>query len=275
MRRCHLHLISDSTGETVSSVARAVFVQFDDVEPIEHSWSLVRTQSQIDKVLAAIKAQPGIVLYTLVGTELQQSLADGCRILNVPCIPVLDQVINGVSAYLGVDSGHVPGRQHVLDEDYFARIDAMQFVLAHDDGQALHDVHLADVILVGVSRTSKTPTCVYLANRGVRAANVPYVPDLGLPEDVLRAEQSLVVGLTTSPENLVQVRRSRLQSLDQVADTDYVDLDAVRAEVRAAKRLFAAQGWPVIDVARRSIEETATAVLTLYRNRHDRRKHKR
>lgn len=267
MRNFHLHLISDSTGETVSTVSRAVAALFKDVDPIEHSWSLIRTTSQIDKVLAGIREHPGVVLYTLVGDELQVALSEGCRLLGVPCISVLDQVIDGFSAYLGAEQQHRPGGQHALDKDYFDRMDAIQFTLHHDDGQLLGEVHNADVILVGVSRTSKTPTSLYLANRGIKVANVPLVPGYDPPEQVMAAEKPLIIGLTSHPEALVQVRRSRLKSMNAQHETDYIALEAVRTEVRKARRLFSERGWPVIDVSHRSIEETAAEILALHRSR--------
>lgn len=267
MRSFHLHLISDSTGETVSTAARAAVSMFKDVDAIEHSWSLVRTRGQIEKVLGAIKDHPGMVFYTLVEPDLEEALQDGCRKMNIPCIPVLEQVVSALSAYLGATVGHQPGSQHVLDEEYFSRIEAMQFVLAHDDGQSLHDIAQADVILLGVSRTSKTPTCFYLANRGIKAANIPLVPGHPVPEEIFDTHESLIVGLTTTPERLIQIRHNRLRSMGEDSETDYVEAGAVRDEVNEAKRLFAVRKWPVIDVSRRSIEETAAEVLALHRQR--------
>ena len=267
MRSFHLHLISDSTGETVSIVARAAVSMYEDVDAIEHSWSLVRMRGQIERVLGAIKDHPGVVFYTLVEPDLEEALLDGCHKMNIPCIPVLEQVTSALSAYLGASAGHQPGRQHVLDEEYFGRIEAMQFVLAHDDGQSLRDIAEADVILLGVSRTSKTPTCFYLANRGIKAANIPLVPGHPVPEELFDAHESLVVGLTTTPERLIQIRRNRLRSMREDSETDYVNAGAVRDEVNEAKRLFATRKWPVIDVSRRSIEETAAEVLALHRQR--------
>jgi hypothetical protein len=268
-KRYHLHLISDATGETINSVARAALAQFDGIDVSEHMWPLVRTGRQLDKAVAAVESHPGVVLYTLVNKELRERLKASCRALGVPCVPVLEPLIAVLSSHFGVASRDQPGRQHVLDAEYFARIDAIHFVLAHDDGQSAQSLNDADVVLVGVSRTSKTPTCFYLANRGIKAANVPIVPGMPLPQALLAAEKPLVVGLTNSPDRLVQVRRNRLLMLNQAADTDYVDLDQVRAEVAAARRLFSERRWPVIDVTRRSIEETAAAILQLYQERQE------
>jgi len=259
----HLHLVSDATGETINSVARACLVQFKGVEPIEHVWSLIRTASQMDRVLAGITAHPGPVLFTLVNDDLRARLMEGCRHLAVPCIPVLDPVIHALAAHFGVGISGQPGLQHVLDASYFQRIDAMNFALDHDDGHATRQLAEADVVLVGVSRTSKTPTAIYLANRGIKAANVPYVPGLPLPPELFKLERTLVVGLTKDPARLVQIRRQRLNlGQDEPGDSDYVDLDSVRREVTEARRLFTREGWMVIDVTRRSIEETAATIIT-------------
>jgi regulator of PEP synthase PpsR (kinase-PPPase family) len=269
MNAFHLHLVSDATGETINSVARACLVQFEDAEPAEHHWSLIRTGRQMAKVLEGIRENPGLVLFTLVNEELRTALQEGCRKLQVPCIPVLDPVIGALASYLGRQSRGLPGRQHELDAEYFGRIDAMSFALAHDDGQSSWDYNEADVILVGVSRTSKTPTCIYLANRGIKAANVPIVPDFPVPPELLAAKRPLVVGLTKDPNQLIQVRRNRLRMLSQQEETDYVDPDLVRKEVLQARRLCGQHGWPIIDVSRRSIEETAATImqmLTQHRN---------
>jgi regulator of PEP synthase PpsR (kinase-PPPase family) len=265
--RFHLHLVSDATGDTVHSVARACLVQFEDAEPIEHIWSMVRTKSQVERVITAVRANPGMVLYTLVDETLRQPLVEGCRRLQVPAIPVLDPVIGALASYLGRQSRGLPGQQHLLDSEYFQRIDAMTFALAHDDGQSAWGLNEADVILVGVSRTSKTPTCIYLANRGIKAGNVPVVPGMALPPELFAATRPLVVGLTNDPERLIQVRRNRLSTLHQDDRTDYTDLEAVREEVATARRLFSERHWPVIVVTRRSIEETAAAILKLLARR--------
>lgn len=264
VKRFHLHLVSDATGETVSSVARACLVQFENVEAIPHLWWLVRTQGQVERVIAGIEANPGMVLATVLDSGVRGVLEEACRHLHVPCIPVLDPIMAALSGYLDSEFGAQPGRQHVLDAEYFKRIDAMHFTLAHDDGQMLHDLDDADVVLVGVSRTSKTPTCMYLANRGIKAANIPLVPGIAPPSELLTAKGPLIVGLTKEPKSLTDIRRSRLRFLNQSDETDYADLDRVKEEVAHARRLFAHQGWPVIDVSRRSIEEASAAILQLY-----------
>src|SRR3954454_8408820 len=267
LNRFHLHLVSDSTGDTVHSVARACLVQFEGAQAIEHVWSMVRTRSQMERVIAGIDVNRGLVLFTLVNDTLRQLLQEGCRRLQVPSISVLDPVIRELASYLGRESRGLPGKQHLLDREYFARIDAMTFAINHDDGQSAWGINDADVCLVGVSRTSKTPTCLYLANRGVKAANVPFVPGVSLPPDLLKATKPLIVGLTNDPERLILLRRNRLTMLDQNEATDYTDIEAVRLEVREARRVFAEQHWPVIDVTRRSIEETASSIYKLLARR--------
>jgi len=266
-REFHLHLVSDATGETIHSVARACIAQFEGVEPNEHHWTLVRTTGHVDKVLASVSENPGVVMFTIVNEPLRRALEEGCRRLGVPCIPVLDPVMGALASYLGIESRGEAGRQHVLDSEYFERIDAMTFALNHDDGQGLWNLHNADVILVGVSRSSKTPTSMYLANRGLKVGNVPLVPGVTPPAELFAAAKTggpLVIGLTKTPERLIQLRRNRLRQLAQEDDTDYVDPEVVKEEVATARRLFATNGWPVIDVTRRSIEETAAAILQLY-----------
>jgi len=268
-RAFNIHLVSDSTGETVTTVARACLVQFNDLKPSEFIWPLIRTRAQIEEVIAGIVANPGFVLFTLVNREVRAALEEGCRVLQVPCVAMLDPIFSALGHFLGSEMQQRPGRQHVLDAEYFERIDAMQYVLGHDDGQATGDLELADVILVGVSRSSKTPTCIYLANRGVRAANVPVVPGVPLPEAVMTAKRPLVVGLTKEPKRLIQIRRSRLRMISEDAETDYVDPERVYEEVMEARRLFAQHGWPVIDVTRRSVEETAASILQMLKRRKD------
>jgi len=263
----HLHLVSDSTGETIASAARACLVQFEGVEVTEHVWNLVRTKRQLQRVIVGVETEPGVVLFTLVDAKMRSALVSACRHLQVPCIALLDPVVAALSGYLGIKSKAKPGMQHVLDAEYFARIDAINFVLAHDDGQSTKDLNDADVILVGISRTSKTPTCIYLANRGVKAANVPLVPGSPLPPELFTAAKPLIVGLTKDPVPLVQIRRSRLMSLNQEQETDYIDLEKVKQEVATARRIFAENTWPVIDVTRRSIEEVAAAVIQLQERR--------
>ena len=264
----HLHLISDATGETLITVARAAAAQYAKVTPVEHMHPLVRTQKQLDRVLAEIEEQPGIVLYTLLQENLVARLEQKCRDLGVPYLSILGPVLHLFQAYLGAESTHKVGAQHTLNAEYFRRIDALNYTMLHDDGQLTDDLEEADVLLVGVSRTSKTPTSIYLANRGVRTANVPLVPGIPLPHQLETLKKPLVVSLHATPERLIQVRQNRLLSMG--ADTpndEYIDRQAVTDEVAYARKLSAKFSWAQLDVTRRSIEETAAAVLKLFTDR--------
>lgn len=263
----HLHLVSDATGETITSVARACLVQFESVQPVLHHWSLVRTQGQIERVIAGILENPGLVLFTLVDRTVRVMLEDACRRRSIPCISVLDPVMAGLSAFLGTTVNALPGRQYQLDAEYFRRIDAMQFTLAHDDGQLIELVEEADVVLVGVSRTSKTPTSMYIANRGLKCANYPLVPGVPIPPELENAKAPLVVGLTKDPKSLSDIRRARLRLLNQTEEADYAQYERVKEEVQNARRLFTRLGWPVVDVTRKSIEEASATIIQLHDQR--------
>jgi regulator of PEP synthase PpsR (kinase-PPPase family) len=259
----HVHLVSDSTGETLNALARAVCARFENVLPIEHIYALVRSQRQLERALADIEEAPGVVIHTIVDNELRALLEEGCRRLDMPCIPALDPLVSALSRYLGAPLTRRVGVQHALDHDYFNRMDALNYAIGHDDGQGGQDLDQADVVLLGVSRTSKTPTSIYLAHRGVRAANVPLVPGRPLPQKLFELKNALIVGLTISPDRLIQIRRNRLLSLKENRESNYIDVDAVKDEIVQARRLYERNGWPVIDVSRRSVEETAAAVLNL------------
>ncbi|HEY7853318.1 MAG TPA: pyruvate, water dikinase regulatory protein [Caulobacteraceae bacterium] len=259
----HVHLVSDSTGETLNAMARAVCARFNNVLPIEHIYALVRSQKQLERALGEIAEAPGMVLHTIVDQSLRAVLEGGCKKLDMPCIGALDPLVTILSRYLGAPLSTRVGAQYALDTDYFNRMDALSYALGHDDGQGGPDLARADVVLVGVSRTSKTPTCIYLAHRGIRAANIPLVPSTPLPASLSALNGVPVVGLTVSPDRLIQLRRNRLRGLNEVRESSYIDNDSVRAETVAARRLFERQGWPVIDVTRRSVEETAAAVINI------------
>ncbi|MBB1179572.1 phosphoenolpyruvate synthase regulatory protein [Pseudomonas sp. FW305-3-2-15-E-TSA4] len=261
----HVHLVSDSTGETLNAMAKAVTARFDGVIPIEHIYALVRSEKQMDRVLQEVEAAPGVVLHTLVDRQLREQLEEGCRRLEMPQIGALDPLVGAMSRYLGAAALSTRvGAQHALDHDYFNRIAALDFAMAYDDGQGtLEQLEGADVVLCGVSRTSKTPTCIYLAHRGIRAANVPLVPGQEDGERLTQLKNPLVIGLTVSPDRLVQIRRNRIENLNASQSSSYTDQDAVREETIKAKRAFARRGWPTIDVTRRSVEETAAAITNL------------
>ncbi len=277
--RLNLHLVSDATGETLNAIARATTVQFEHVQINYHRWSLIRTRFQLQPVLHGIEAEPGPVLSTLVDRALRTDLELACQRLNVSIINVLDPVLAMLQEQIGEQAAARPGKQYVLDADYFRRIDAMHYVLAHDDGQQQPGIAEADVLLVGVSRSSKTPTCFYLANRGIKAANSPLVPGLDLPPG-LENPPCPVIGLTLDAPALIDIRRHRLKLIAagtptgtvRQESTDYVDEETVKAELLWARRLCTRRGWPVIDVTRRSIEETAATVLQLIDAWHERRR---
>lgn len=264
MDRFHLHLLSDSTGETLENIAKAGIAQFDNVESIRHFWPMVRSDVHLDRILTEVARSPGLVLFTLANPALRRKLEKTCRTLGIPYVAPLDTVTDAMSNLLGQETRNRPGRKHVLNEAYFARIDAIQFTIAHDDGVNWENWEEADIVLAGVSRTSKTPTSIYLANRGYKTANIPLVPESPPPSSLFGLKHPMVVGLTTSTERLIQVRRNRLLSLNQSPETAYVKTDDVQSEVAHARRMFADNGWPVIDVTRRSIEETAAAIINLY-----------
>ncbi len=267
MTRLHLHLLSDSTGETLEMIAKAALAQFEDADVIRHFWPMVRSRQHLDRIMSDIADNPGLVLFTLVNSETRTRLEEHCRALGLPSVAALDAVTDTLENVLGQEAKGKPGRQHLMDDAYFARVEAIQFTIAHDDGVAWEDWEEADIVLAGVSRSSKTPTSIYLANRGYKVANIPIVVESPPPPALFGIRRPLVVGLTTAPERLIAVRRNRLLTLNQAPETAYVDIEKVGREVQYARRMFADNGWPVIDVTRRSIEETAAAVINLLNER--------
>ena len=261
----HLHLVSDATGETLIAASRAAAAQYQGVASIEHVYPLVRSHAQLDRVIAEIDNAPGIVLFTLVDAELSRRLEASCEASGSPCLSVLSPILNLFQSYLGAVSTPRAGAQHMLNAEYFRRIDALNFTMMHDDGQLTENLEQADIVLLGVSRTSKTPTSIYLANRGFKTANVPLVPSVPLPQAVENLRNPLPVGLIASPERIVQIRQNRLLALNADHQTPYVDRIAVAEEIAHSRRLFADRGWAVIDVTRRSIEDTAAAIIDLHR----------
>jgi len=269
MTLLHLHLLSDSTGETLEMVANAALAQFDDAEVIRHFWPMVRSMQHLDRIVEDLAANPGLVLYTLVNDETRVRLEERCRALGLPHVAPLDSVTVALEDRLGEQAKGRPGRQHQMDEAYFARVDAIQFTIAHDDGVGWENWEEADIVLAGVSRSSKTPTSIYLANRGYKVANIPLVMESPPPPSLFSLRHPMVVGLTTAPRRLVEIRRNRLLSLNERTETAYVDEERVEQEVAFARRIFSDNGWPVIDVSRRSIEETAAAIMKLHGQRQE------
>jgi regulator of PEP synthase PpsR (kinase-PPPase family) len=263
----HLHLVSDSTGETLTTIAKAASVQYALVRPIEHVHPLVRTQRQLKRVLQEIEQTPGIVLYTITNKELSEELERRCVELKVPCLAVLQPIMQVLEGYLGAPRTPTVAGQHVLDADYFRRIDALNFTMAHDDGHLPDDLNDADIIVLGISRTSKTPTSIYLAQRGYKTANLPLVPTIALPEKLTKPHKAFVVCLVASPDRLAEVRRHRAMMLADRNLGDYVDRDRIAAELAYSRKICAQHKWPVIDVTRRSVEESAAQILRLLHDR--------
>jgi hypothetical protein len=273
MKDLYIHLVSDATGATLQGLAQAALAQFSRINPEERLWPLIRSKRQLDRVLKDIEDHKGVVLFTLMNPELSTQLKEFCAKLSLPCIDVMTPILSGLEHYLGQVSKNEPGLQHKLDDTYFKRIDAIDFAMSFDDGQSLDGIETADVILVGVSRTSKTPTCIYLARMGVRAANIPLVPTQPFPDFVLTLKNPLFVGLTESADRLIELRSSRLK-VDQkqisLFGNSYIDPEAVETEVTAARRFFKEQGWPILDVTRKSVEETAAEIMVHLQRRRER-----
>ena len=270
-KKFHIHLVSDSTGETLNALVNAALAQFENVDVQIHFYALVRSEHQMSRALDHIATAPGVVFFTLASQGLRERLVKRCAALLTVCVDVLDGPVTALGQFLGAAETHKVGRQHQVDQRYLDRIEVLNFTIAHDDGQSLDTIGEAEVILTGASRTSKTPTCVYLAIRRVRAANVPLVAGMAPPPALLAAKKPLIVGLWVSPDRLVQVRRNRLTSMGEGRDTSYIDPDQVREEINATRRLFEQNDWPTIDVSRRSIEETAAGVMNLLTERLERK----
>lgn len=273
-KKFHLHLISDATGTTLLGLARACLAQFGDIEPVQKFWPLVRTQKQLEKVIQQIQENPGPVIFTLVDDKMRTRLQERCDDLGLPCVSVLDPIMRGLSSYLGKHAKNVPGLQHAMDDAYFKRVEAIDFAMRFDDGKSFDGLREADVILVGVSRTSKTPTSIYLARRGIKAANIPLVPNVKIPPEYFSLKKPLYVGLSASPKRLAELRKTRLQADNNkhVVQNEYLDLEKIEEEVRDARRLFTKHHWPVINVTNRSIEETAAEIMTYWQSFEDKKK---
>ncbi len=261
----HLHLISDSTGETLIAAARAVTSQYQSNQAIEHVYPLIRNQKKLEDAIESIKSQHGIVLYTISDFEISQYLEERCKEIGVPFVSVLEPIFQIFHSYLGKPNRRIVGAQHALDSEYFNRIDALNFTMLHDDGVIPEDVEEADVILLGISRTSKTPTSIYLANRGIKTANIPLVPHMQLPEKVINAKNPLVVTLIASTDRIQQVRQNRLLELNaSVHSASYADRASIAEELVNARKLSAKHNWPLVDVSRKSIEEASAKILALH-----------
>ena len=259
----NLHMISDSSGETLVTVARASTVQFNNVLTKEYVWSLVNDKIQIEKIIQKISASHNaFVMYTIVDDNLREYLKHQCQKLKVPCIPVLSRVIREISSYLGVKPHASPQHYEVLSDDYYSRVDAMNYVLSHDDGQNIWDIDDADIVLIGASRTSKSPTSIYLAYHGYKVSNIPFVSGITLPLENINSK--LVVGLTIDPERLIEIRKNRLKGMGNSSNINYISLKSVTREILSANELFRHHRWPVIDVTKISVEEIAAKIIQYY-----------
>ena len=266
-KKINLHLISDSTGETIGSIARAVLSQFENVETNDFVWSLTRTKTQLDKALEAINQYPGIVLYTIMQEELVEELRKKCHQLQLPCIPVLSPIIAEFSKYLNMNITQAVGRQHLLDQQYFSRVGAISYTITHDDGQASFDYYEADIIIIGVSRTSKSPTSIYLSLKGYKVANIPFVSIETIPEIIYELKKPLIVGLVINPEKLVNIRQTRLNSIGENNICDYTDIEKIQKEINESKKLFAKLQCHIIDVTKKSVEETSAKIVQLLQDK--------
>jgi [pyruvate, water dikinase]-phosphate phosphotransferase / [pyruvate, water dikinase] kinase len=267
MQHINLHLISDSTGETIGAISRAVLSQFPNIEAEEFMWSLVRTKGQIEKIAQEIKKKPGIVLYTILDKKILKNLVECCKKNDIPCIAALDEVIKSFAEQLNQKISYQTGRQHILDDEYFKKIEAINYTINHDDGQKTHELNDADIVIVGPSRTSKSPTSIYLSYRGYRTANVPFVKDIPLPQQLFELTKPLVIGFVISTDRLINIRKNRLTSLKQATDNIYVDQNLVSQEIQAAKKIYQQNNWPIIDISSKSVEENAASIIQMYKNR--------
>ena len=261
-----IYLISDSTGETLDRVFLAIKAQFKNIEYDVKSYFFTRTENQVTKIIdEARKNDNAIILYTIVDTSLAKFLANKGNEKKIPCFSVLGNLIMNFSKLLNQKASHVPSGQHALNEEYYERIEAIQFTMAHDDGNLVEDIEKADLILLGVSRTSKTPTSIYLANRGYKTLNIPLVNEQSIPESLKKNPNlSCVVGLTTEPQRLVDIRKNRMNALKEKENTSYTNISKIEKEINEAKKTFIKYKWPTIDVTRKSVEETAASIIKIY-----------
>ena len=266
MKNTHqVYLISDSTGETLDRIFMALKAQFNNFNYELNQFSFTRTENQILTILNDAKNQESpIILYTVVNSKLAKFLSDEANKKKIPCFGVLGDLILNFSKILNQKATHEPSAQHVLDEDYYKRIEAIQFTMNHDDGNNTSNILDSDIILIGVSRTSKTPTSIYLANKGLKTSNIPLVNEMIIPQDVMKSDSLCVIGLVTEAERLFDIRRNRLNSLKENEASDYTNLEKIRAEVDRSKKIFKQNKWPIIDVTRKSVEETAASIIKIY-----------
>lgn len=263
MKKIFVHLISDSTGDTLISVARAIFSQFDDIETKEYLWTLVLSKPQLDEAISLVKKRKGIVMHTLANKEHAKELESKCENMDVMCLSLLKDLVSKVSEYIHEKPNPKPGKQHVTDEEYFRKIDAINFTIAHDDGQYTENIRNADIVIIGPSRTSKSPTSMYLAHKGYKTANIPFVAGTKFP-DLSEFDSSFFVGLSMSPKRLVEIRKSRLISINEKTSSSYADIEKVEEEAKESRRLCLRNGWMVLDINDKSVEEVAAKIIQEY-----------
>ncbi|MEQ9115247.1 MAG: pyruvate, water dikinase regulatory protein [Rickettsiales bacterium] len=267
MKTINIHLISDSTGETLLLMSKALLSQFDGLQVKEYTWSMTRSEAQLDRVIESVKQKNGVVLYTLAEEGLKTRLMQFCKENKIFCVEALEHLTKTFSEYLGKKPNPAIGKQHAIDQSYFQRIEAMNFTISHDDGQISEQIENAEIVLLGPSRTSKSPTSMYLAFRGFKTANIPIIKEVGIDESFLKNKEIFFIGLTISPKRLVEIRKNRLLSLNEKRETQYTDLDSVKEEVVFAKKICLKHNISLIDVTRRSVEETSAQIIQMYYER--------
>ena len=263
-KEINIHLVSDSTGETIENTVSATISQFPGVKRKEFFWPMTRTEDQIKDITENLKKNPGLVVFSIVDDNNRSLLESNCKELNIPYISPLDSLLNTFKKLLALSETKITGVQHKIDENYFKRVDAFEFAMQHDDGQRISSMSEADIILVGVSRTSKTPTSIYLANKGYKVANIPLVANTHLPEELFGFEKPIIIGLIKDPRSLMQVRQTRLKMMGENNQTSYDDINHIKFEISQARLIFTKYAWPSIDVSRRSVEETSASVIKIY-----------
>tara|TARA_B100001248_G_C27379178_1_gene456015 strand:+ start:910 stop:1749 length:840 start_codon:yes stop_codon:yes gene_type:complete len=266
-KEINIHLVSDSTGETIENTVSATISQFPDVHRKEFFWPMTRTEDQIKDITQNLKKNPGLVVFSIVDDKNRALLEDSCKNMNMPFVSPLDSLLNILKEILALSETKITGVQHRLDENYFRRIDAFEFAMQHDDGQRISSMGDADIILVGVSRTSKTPTSIYLANKGLKVANIPLVANTQLPEELFGFKKPIIIGLIKDPRSLMQVRQTRLKMMGENNLTSYDDINHIKFEISQARLIYTKYGWPSVDVSRRSVEETSASVIKIYNNK--------
>ena len=263
-KEINIHLVSDSTGETIENTVSATISQFPDVSRKEFFWPMTRTEDQIKDITENLKKNPGLVVFSIVDDNNRALLEDSCKKMNIPYVSPLDSLLNILKKILALSETKITGVQHKLDENYFRRVDAFEFAMQHDDGQRISSMSDADIILVGVSRTSKTPTSIYLANKGFKVANIPLVANTQLPQELFEFKKPIIIGLIKDPRSLMQVRQTRLKMMGENNQTSYDDINHIKFEISQARLIFTKYAWPSIDVSRRSVEETSASVIKIY-----------